>query len=599
MGAWKQIAALPNPRFEAASCFHDGKVYVFGGQAARSSSSVSYETTTYIYDPAANTWSTGAPLPASGLCYAFSTADDGIHVIYPQTRSHYAYDPAANTWATRQSVPSESRRDAHHFTDAAGRIYLAGGRQAAGGSSTEVHRYDPVTDSWSTRPALPSGLANRGPLASPGVPGNDSKVYVGTASFAAGLLAYDPATDGWAMTSDMPDASSGLDVGVSRLPSGMVVTLPHVRFAGVSGTEVLRRVDGYTGSTSTWSMGVIPDFPASTYQHAVATEPGGLIYLLGGLANNSSGVSFTTSSSWAYKQNEPPTAPTPRTLTGGVTVSTGATNRASWTFNDPNAGDSQSKFNFYLRPTGTTTWDVITRTTPNPWYDIPAGSLDPVEYEWQVEVYDAAGEISPRTTSAIFTADDPPDGPSITSPINGQIVEQFETVTWSAPVQDSYQLRRVADDAGDPDMTVVYFDTGEVAEPLTRSLQVEFDVNDRFEHVQVRVKDGGLWSDWVDVQVDVSYTEPPAPTFTVYPDPSTGSLLLMIVNPAPEEGDPAAAYNDVWVDDGAGFERKATELATNSSWRYWTPVSGRDYAASIRVVAVAANGTTSSSGDGS
>lgn len=599
MATWQQIAALPNPRYGAGVCFHDDKAYVLGGLSVFTGGFVVYETTTYIYDPAGNTWSTGPALPTSGLVYAFSTATDGIHIVYPVTGVHYAMDPddVSPAWATRTSAPAVARRDAFHFTDADGLFYLAGGRSTGSGTVADVDRYDPDTDSWTSRADMPAPVSTRRPTTSAGILGSDDNVYLGQASAPTGLTIYTPGTDTWATTADIPDTSA-LNVDVSRLPSGTVLTLPHSSWAVAGGggsAGLLRRIDGYDPDAGTWTMGVIPDYPASNYQTGIATEPGGIVYLLGGLVDNSAGIPSVTSTSYSYKENEAPTAPTPRTLTGGVTVSTAGKNRASWTFNDPNVGDSQSAFNFYYRIVGDASWTLVERTSPNPWYDFDAGTLDPDDYEWQVEVYDAGGEISPRTTSALFTAADPPNGPSITYPINGQTVEQLETTVWSAPAADAYELRRVADVAGVADPSTIYFDTGEVAESLTRSLVVEFDTNDRFEHVQVRVKFGGLWSDWASVQVDVSYTPPPTPTFAVYPDATTGSLLIMIANPEPVGDEPAAAYNDVYVDDGAGEERKVTELATNTGWRHWTPVSGRDYAGSIRVVAVAANGTTASS----
>lgn len=594
MGVWKQIAALPNPRANAAACFHDDKTYVFGGVASAGGFFIIYQSTTYIYDPDTNTWSTGAAMPATGFCVAFSTAADGIHLIFPSTGAHYAYDPDANTWATRQAVPTTGRASAHHFTDSDGLIYLAGGRTSGGGTVATVNRYDPDTNSWTSRADMPAPVAARHPLSSPGVLGGDDNVYLGYGGAAGGLIVYDPHTDIWSTTSNMPDAPNGLASPVSRLPSGVVLALPHSSWSvpedGSAG--LLHRVDGYDPDTSSWTMGVIPDHPGSNYSTAVATEPGGAVYLLGGVATT---YAVVTAECWSYTQNEAPTAPTPRTMVGGVTISTEATNRAAWTFNDPNVGDSQSKFNLYYRPVGDTSWTTVTKTTPNPWYDFTAGTLTADDYEWQLEAYDAAGVISPRTASAFFTAADPPDGPSISYPINGQSVEQFETVAWSAAAQDSYQLRRVADDAGEPDTEVVYFDTAEVVDTLTRFLAVEFETNDRTEHVQVRVKDGGLWSDWVDVLVEVSYTPPPAPTFETYPDEATGSLLLMITTPDPEGDAPSAAYVDVYIDDGAGEVRKATLLPISTSWRYWTPISGRDYTGRIRVVAVAANGTTASS----
>lgn len=296
--------------------------------------------------------------------------------------------------------------------------------------------------------------------------------------------------------------------------------------------------------------------------------------------------------------NTAPNAPTLVTMADGATVDRGTIQRARHTFSDPDPFDSQSAFDLRYRITGTSTWTTINRTTPNPWHDFAAGALAAGAYERQVRTYDAAGNVSPWSASGFFTAATVPDGPSITYPTNGQTVEQAENVVWSTPDQDAYQVRRLADAAGTPNTGVVYFDTGEVTNPATRSLALDFATNSRTEHVQVRVKNDGLWSPWATVQVAVSYTPPPVPTFVLYPDPATASFQVSVTNPAPTGGDPAAIYNDIWVDDGNGPERKATQLPTNTVWRYWTPRSGRDYTFAIQVVAVAANGVTSTSTGG-
>lgn len=294
-------------------------------------------------------------------------------------------------------------------------------------------------------------------------------------------------------------------------------------------------------------------------------------------------------------KNLPPNAPTLTSLTGGVSVNRENTNRASWVFSDPNFTDSQSKFDLRYRIVGAPTWATVTKTTPNAYHDFAGGSLSDADYEWQVRTYDALGLVGPYSASGFFTAGDPPSGPTITSPLNGSTAEKFTPVTWSTPDQESYQVRRVADDAGTPDTDTIYYDSGEVAEPSTRTVTLDFPVNARTEHVQLRIKDAGIWSPWSTVQVEVSYAPPTAPLVEIHPDPGTGSLLLRITNPAPGDGDVAAIYNDVLIDDGHGEERKATNLSTNTDWRYWTPRSGRDYSASIRVVAVAASGASTSS----
>lgn len=293
--------------------------------------------------------------------------------------------------------------------------------------------------------------------------------------------------------------------------------------------------------------------------------------------------------------NVAPNAPSLIKPVGSTVVNRGAAIRCQWTFSDPNPGDVQSAYELRYRLTGAASWTTVGASVFFTIHDLPAGTLAAGDYEWQVKTADALGVWGPWSPSGFFTADDPPPGPTITAPVDGATVDQTETVTWSTPDQDVYELRRVADNAGVPDETTVYWTSGEVAETSTRSRQVTFETNTRAEHVQLRVKHDGLWSTWATIAVTVSYTAPPVPSFTVSADTATGSLLIQVTNPASTGEEPDTAYNDVYVDDGAGEVRRAAGVAPGGSWRNWTPVSGRDYSAAVRVVAVGDNGITSSS----
>lgn len=293
--------------------------------------------------------------------------------------------------------------------------------------------------------------------------------------------------------------------------------------------------------------------------------------------------------------NVAPTAPTLTSMASGGNIDRANTNRASHAFSDPNPGDSQSGFDLRVRLVGAPTWTTIHQDVPNQFYDFPGGYFAVGDYERQVRTYDALGAVGPYSSSGFFTATDAPTGPTITSPLNGSSVPAVEELVWSVSNQDAYQWRRLADDAGSPDTATVYEDSGEITSSATRAAALAFPVNDRPEHLQLRVKYDGLWSPWSSVAVEVSYTPPPTPVVTISADATTASLLIQITNPIPGEGEPDTMFNEVYVDDGSGEERRVTALSTSTPWRYWTPVSGRDYANSIRVVAVAANGTTSSS----
>lgn len=582
MGAWQQLAGMPSYRYQAAATYYDGKCYIFGG--IQSSSDTFIRATTFIYDVATNTWSSGASMPAglhSGFAFVVGTK---IHVLTANNQ-HYRYDPATDSWDLRANNTTRRFRTLG-LQLADGRIILAGGTAFADNqTSYAVERYDPATNTWTALPAIPYEVLQWN---NPAIMGDDGRLYSGVFN-QPNVVVYDPAAGTWSRTANAPQGSpfaSPYIRSLSRLVTGKILTMP-----GNHGAERRTRIDGYDVATNTWSLGVIPDYPGPVMDFWNVVYAAGFTYVFGGQDNYYTGVSAL---SYVYLENRVPNAPVLRTMVGGALVSTASPNRAAHIFNDPDTGDSQSKFEVRYRLVGDVTWTTIVVPWPNPFYDFPPGEFTPGDYERQVRTWDAGGLVGPWCTSGFFTAADPPAGPSITYPINGQDVEQTETLVWSTAEQDAYQVRRVADNAGDPDEGVVYFDTGEVTAPLPRSLPLTFETNDRPEHIQVRVKFEGLWSEWISVMVNVDYTEPMVPSFVIYPEPDTASLQIMITNPAPTGGAPVTVYNDVYVTESGVEERKATELPTNEGWRFWTPQSGRDYSTAIRVVAVAANGTTAS-----
>lgn len=345
---------------------------------------------------------------------------------------------------------------------------------------------------------------------------------------------------------------------------------------------------GWTNATARITAGAGPYIATDAIAAAGDTAPPPTLTYASSAKGMGAVIGFTDT-------NLAPNAPTITSLTGGVSIDRAAVNRASWTFSDPNPGDTQSKFDLRYKVVGAGSWTTITTVTPNQFHDFAASALAADDYEWQVRTYDALGLVGPYTSSSFFTAADAPDGPTITAPTNGATVDRFTTVTWSVPDQDEYQVRRVADDAGVPDTGTIYSDTGAVAVPAARSLELDFSVNNRAEHIQVRIEDAGLWSEWASIQVNVSYDPPPVPTLDIETDPDLGRLLVEIGNPAPGAGEEPTDSNNVWVDDGDGFERRATGLTPNTTWVYWTPVSGRDYLTNLYVEAVAANGATTPS----
>ena len=94
-----------------------------------------------------------------------------------------------------------------------GKLYVAGGRNAAGTAVATLHVYDPATNTWSTKAAMPSARF--------GAAGQviNGKLYVVGGTNAAGVvlaatLVYDPATNQWSTKAAMPTARTRLGAAV-------------------------------------------------------------------------------------------------------------------------------------------------------------------------------------------------------------------------------------------------------------------------------------------------------------------------------------------------------------------------------------------------
>ena len=293
--------------------------------------------------------------------------------------------------------------------------------------------------------------------------------------------------------------------------------------------------------------------------------------------------------------NTAPYAPPLNTPANNTAFDRAVTQRFAWTFSDPDtwAGDTQSKFDLQYR-LGTGAWVPVTGTTSGQFWDAAGGTFTVGAWEWQVRTYDLAGLVGPWSASSFFTASDAPTVPTVTTPAAGATVPSTATLTWTTGAHTDYQVRKVADIAGVANTATVYYDTGDVVDGATSSVMLSFPVNLRWEHIQVRVSNSGLWSVWADVRVYVSWTPPMVPLIALTPNSATASIAVAVTNPTPTGGAPATSYNDVYASSPLDPEiRVATQIAVNSVWTWMQPGAVRVY--NIRAVAVGSNGTTSTS----
>lgn len=147
---------LPAPSYELGCALgNNGRIYAFVADDAARAGDLFVTAHTYILDPMTNTWSTGAPMPTPRQRATAVTLRDGRIVVSGGHRGfifgglsqiNEIYNPATNTWTTGAPQPplvywnmSALRSD--------GRVVITGG-STAGGLTTATYVYDPALDRW-------------------------------------------------------------------------------------------------------------------------------------------------------------------------------------------------------------------------------------------------------------------------------------------------------------------------------------------------------------------------------------------------------------------------------------------------------------------
>lgn len=272
--------------------------------------------------------------------------------------------------------------------------------------------------------------------------------------------------------------------------------------------------------------------------------------------------------------NVAPTIPT-SLVPSSTVIDRLKTNQFTWSHNDQNVGDAQSKVDLRWRPQGSPTWTNITSTGAEQAYYFASNTFALGQVEWQVRTYDQSGLVSPWSNTAVFTASEATNAPVIVQP--GDIVGVVRPIIeWTGGTQLTYQI--VVEDA----INTVVWDTGEVTSAIkARTAGIDF-INGATYKIKVRVKDGGgLFSSFTEKTVTVAYTPPAKPILEALK--SDGSIRLVISNPAPTGTQPNISGNDVfkvidgqWVRIASNVNATYTDyaVANNTEYTYFVVALG-------------------------
>jgi uncharacterized repeat protein (TIGR01451 family) len=219
-GAWSQAASASVNRFyDAENVLQDGRVFVLGGEYNVRLGPQVWTNTGAIYNPITNSWTPIPNFPESTFGGPTELLPDGRILAGSMTGPNtYIFDPAANSWS---NGPTKLFNDSSQFetwTKLPDGSILSYGIWAG---STEAQRLNTSTMTWVDAGTVPVALQTTAPRIGPAMLLPDGRVFqVGGNSNTA---LYDPATNTWAAGPVIPGGLGGNVASAAMLPNGHVL----------------------------------------------------------------------------------------------------------------------------------------------------------------------------------------------------------------------------------------------------------------------------------------------------------------------------------------------------------------------------------------
>lgn len=251
---WNALANSALSKVEAQSAKVNGNLYVLAGFLA----GLKITGATEIYDPVADSWSTGAPMPTPVTHMGAATVGDDIWIVAGFVGNHpgvatakvQVYNTATNTWRAGPTLPNPRGSGAAVYHN--GQLHFFGGLLPDRKTDVGEHYVLDVTNEsagWQAAAPLPNP---RNHLSGASVGG---LVYAigGQYGHDAGvddqkfLDAYDPTTDTWTRKADLPSDRSHFE------PGTMVHNNKIIIVGGRRGNFFFADITEYDPATNTWT----------------------------------------------------------------------------------------------------------------------------------------------------------------------------------------------------------------------------------------------------------------------------------------------------------------------------------------------------------
>jgi N-acetylneuraminic acid mutarotase len=266
--SWVQLPDLPAIARDDGSAFAIGEeVYVGTGMDAGFQLTVDW----YRFTPSTNTWTTIAPMPASGrqYCASFSLNGQGYvvggFVGGVATAEVWRYDPPSDSWTAVAPLPQPMNAATAFVLNGFGHVVTG---FLSNDLPSNLHfRYDPVNDSWSMLPEIPGPPIHRASSFA-----HAGKAYVVGGSLQpfealASMWSFDPGPGLWEARSPLPASRFSSDaVGVGD--GGVMVG------GATAGPPFITHDEVWHYETASDQWQAYPTFPAGTRRSGVIAFAG-------------------------------------------------------------------------------------------------------------------------------------------------------------------------------------------------------------------------------------------------------------------------------------------------------------------------------------
>lgn len=268
---WRTDTPLPVRVQEISAAVIDGRVWIAGGFEAGSTDPVA---TVRIYDPIADSWSTGPALPQPRHHLMLAAVGSDLYAIGGMGAG---WEPLDVAWVLRGAAgdwePITALLEARGAGTAGvigGKIYVAGG-QTRGGLASDTLAYDPAMDSWERLAPIPTerehlaGFVHDGELWAVG----GRRLSLSTNTDVVEI--YDPVADAWRDGPSLLTARGGF--------GGAVLDGVAYVIGGEQPDRALHEAEALDLPSGTWRA--IDRVPTPRHGHAVAAA-NGRVYVIGG-----------------------------------------------------------------------------------------------------------------------------------------------------------------------------------------------------------------------------------------------------------------------------------------------------------------------------